>query len=303
MKKASQALQRYLNMGLVQTIENFKGFVSDDFGSTVTAPYQQNLDYILIKLQGLAKLLIRVVQCAKKSASYFLGLIKAGSFYSKGVVMLSTIASVWNHCRELCKSICERYNMLKGFRLKVKQGVRWISEDYELPEDLHVWLGDDYTSMITNKTYDVKLMLRDADIESFRQSDDEVSNAFKRIKVEDSKVSFTLPIDPFEIKQEVIDDLELEDFTPISRNIKKEPEANSDLPHSLSILTSKDSVNHFIKNETHFRKVDPQKSLTINKMKKKMWKEFRDDIKNKSILMQDTSFIEYVKDYLEEYKI
>jgi hypothetical protein len=146
--------------------------------------------------------------------------------------------------------------------------------------------------------------MKDADIKEFIEKKDEKSVAVKKIKMEE-RVTEEVIACATKISQKPKDELELEDFTPISRNFKFESVAVTvdSVVHSMSALTSKDSITLFIKNETNYRKVDSQKSLTISKMKKKVWKEFRDDIKNKSVLMQDGAFINYVNDYLEEYKI
>lgn len=308
MKKAHQGLLRYLNMNIATSIEIFKGFIADEASKSITLPHQQNLDFILIKLQGLSMLLIRVVTCLKKSANYFLGLIKAGSFYSKGIVFLSTLASIWSQCRDICKTVVIHYNRLREFRdnLIVKPGANWVDVEYKLPERLEVWLGDDFRNSIANETYEEKLLLKKSDIESFAARKDKVSNLLSLVK--DQKSEQAEDDEMLELSQlklmETKDELELEDDAPIPRTSQKDVPPNvEEVEHSLSALNSKESIKAFIKNETTYRKVDPQKSLTINKMKKKVWKEFKDDIKNKSVLMQDGVLINYVHEYLEEYKI
>lgn len=302
MKKAHQSLLRYLNLDIVTAVETFKGFIFDDAGSNVTVPYQQSLDYILIRLQGLSKLLIRVVDCSRRSASFFLGLIKAGSFYTRGVVFLSTLASVWSRSREICKSVVAHYNKLRQFRelLKKKPGLKWAEQEYELPDALEHWLVDDYERFIINPTYDVRLLVKDTDIEYFLLNKVDMCDPLSRIQAVDSSIK-TEQDDSMTIDSSN-QELELEDFTPIARTFKKETEVVETLDHSTSFC-SKDSIATFIKNETLYRKVDPMKSLTINKMKKKTWKEFKEDMKNKLVLMQENAFINYVNDYLNEYKV
>lgn len=303
MKKAHQALTRYLNLDVATLIETFKGFVSDDSGSFVTVPYQQNLDYILIRMQGLSKLMIRVVSCTKRSANYFLGLIKAGSFYARGVVFLSTLGSVWSLSREFCKSIVEQYNKLKVFReiLVAKPGVKWVDGDYELPEALETWIGHEYSTLITNETYDARLLIKEIEIDHFLENNGEnIFNSMRVIKIE--RHDEVIKEDVKE-KTEIKEEFELEDVAPIPRTPKEKCRGVNTTDHSRSPFSSKESISNFIKNETLYRKVHSSKSLTINKIKKKVWKEFKDDIKTKAILMQDGAFIEYVKDYLDEYKV
>lgn len=302
MKKTHQALLRYLNMDLVTVIETFKGFVAEESGSTVTVPYQQSLDYILIRMQGLSKLLIRVIGCSRRSANYFLGLIKAGSFYARGVIFLSTLGSVWSLSREFCKAVVEQYNKLRWFREKLlaKPGLSWDGGEYELPEKLEEWLGEEYQTLITNETYDARLLIKENDIKEFMElNDHNLFSALRETKTEDIEEKREDSPEKTNPKEE----FELEDFAPIPRATKQNPEEDKFVDHSLTSLSSKESVKSFIKNETTYRKVDPKKSLTISKMKKKVWKEFKDDIKNKLVLMQDHAFVDYVKDYLDEYKV
>ncbi|CRK98784.1 CLUMA_CG011959, isoform A [Clunio marinus] len=310
MKKCHQSLLRYLKLDLVTSLEIFKGFISYEETTFCTLPYRQNLDFILIRLQGLAMLLINVVSSAKRSMTYFLGLIKAGSFYIRGTVFISTLASIWDQSREFCKHVVNHYNLLLSFRkdIKEKPGLNWIESDYHLPEDLGLWLGDKWTQNIINRTYDLKLLIKEADIAEFSKS------ICEKIKTQKNnrgmKKSVELSDDEMIIvnQEKIIDhSLELDDVKPIPRLTMKihKPNDNAeiDCSHSISALVSKDSVEKFIKNESFYRKVNQMKSLTINKMKKKSWKEFQHDIKNKSVLMQEKAFIEYVKDYLEEYII
>ena len=303
MKKVYQAILRYLNMDLVTVIETFKSFVCEESGSQVTVPYQQNLDFILLRMQGLSKLLIRIVDCTRRSANYFLGLIKSGSFYTKGVVFLSTLASVWSLSREFCRNVVDHFNKLWVFREKLltKPGLKWVDVEYELPEKLQMWLGEEYLRLITNETYDFRLLVKENDIKNYLELKDEsIFESFMGDEADENDI-VDEQNEEFYYTKDVKEELELEDFTPISRTAKQIPQKPVD--HSRSLLSSKESIKSFIKNETLYRKVDPKKSLTISKINKKIWKEFKDDIKNKTILMQDETFVDYVKDYLDEYKV
>lgn len=303
MKKVNQALLRYLNMDFVTTLETLNGFISDGFESEITVPYRQNLDYVLIKLQGLSKLLVRIVICIKASASFFLGLIKAGSFYMKGSVFISTLASIWNMSREMCKFAVRQYNKLISFRMKLeeKPGLQWISPSYQFPEYLEDWIGDEWTQLIVNETYAFKILAKKEDVKTFLSNREEFTGILDRMK-DDGHESDVIVNEPaVEIIQ--VNDDELDSFEPLSRTIVKKETEKFEYIHQLASLTTKNSIEKFLKTETSYRKVDTKKSLTISKMKQKVWKEFKKDITNKSILMQEGALINYIKDYLEEYKI
>lgn len=306
MRKAHQALLRYLNLDVATAAESLKGSICDSTSKRVSLPYRQNLDYILIRLQGLAKLLIRVATTSKKSAIFFLGLIKAGSFYTKGVVFLSTLASLWSGSRDLCKFIVAQYNKLQAFResLREKSELQWIEGDYELPKVLEVWLGEDFTNCINNETYDLKMLVKEADIVNYMSNKDTIGRVLSRIQGDEDETSDKIETRHHEVlHEEKNSEFELEDFKPIPRTVKKIAVTEHPQDHTMKSLTSKDSIKNFLKNESYYRKVDRQKSLTISKMKKKIWKSFQDDIKNKLVLMHDSALLDYVNDYLEEYGI
>lgn len=285
MKKSHQALLRYLNLNLLSTIEPFLGFISYD-DEFVHLPHRQSLDFILIRLQGLSKLLVRAVMTLRNSAKYFLGLIKAGSFYAKGTTILSTIASVWSLCREFCETIVEKYNNLYEFRDKLKGD----DEISELPKRLDIWLEDEWTDFIVNRTFDGKFLTRKNEVDEMLGEEGTLQ---RYLKIEDDDEMTNEEVaEPVEIITN--NAMEIDDYSTISR---------SDFISNSSHLISKLKINEFITSETRLRKSDTLKSLTYKKMNKKVWKEFSSDIKNKTILMPEKLLVEYVKDYLDEYKI
>ena len=94
-------------------------------------------------------------------------------------------------------------------------------------------------------------------------------------------------------------DLEIEDFRPISR--KNEVSQDVHYEHSLSSVNTREKVKLFLKFEEKYRKQDTQKSLTIKRIKQKAWKDIKNDFKNKLILMQEGSLVEYFHDNLNHY--
>lgn len=200
----------------------------------------------------------------------------------------------------MCQVAVAQYDGMREFRdkLRAKPGFKWLEQEYELPESLEKWLGDDYTNLIANRTYDGRLLTRKDDVDFFKLSKSEYCEALARMKGEDvDEAPDEMDIDDsIENNQE----LELEDVTPIPRNFaNSKPSLTID--HSFSSLKSKDSIKTFIETETLYRKVNRLKSLTISKMKKKAWKDFKDDIKNKIVLMQENPFVDYVQDFLAQY--
>ncbi|CAO1396575.1 unnamed protein product [Diamesa hyperborea] len=318
MKKVQQGLKRYFDMNMVDIIETFMSFLvePDDVSAKLNIPYRQNFDYLLIKLQGLSKLLVRIIICAKNSASFFLGLVKAGSFYIKGTIIISTIGKVWDLCRNMCKTIVRHFNELAPCRVmfKIRPGINCLLSDYKFPEKLDVWLGTEWNEFVNNPTCDHKMLLTEKEQQSFVKNL-ESNESMLRLKNESTEDE---PIEPKRKKLKVEKvpqvniETELDDYTPLPRftnKVSSKPIAIANIvvettdDHSIANLKCKETVLDFIKQENNLRKVNKEKSLTISKMKPKEWKSFKMDMQKKSILMQDKIFVDYVKDYLEEYKL
>lgn len=293
MKKTQQAANRYLRMDISGVFEAFNSFISDEDKSIVSIPYRQNLDYVLIKLQGLSKLLIRLVTCARKSARYFLGFIRHGSFYVKGTVYVASLAKLWDMSRSMCNYVVTIYNQLIQYRdqLRVNENINWIN--CLLPDKLDEWLGSVYYQFITNDTYDLKMLTKEEEIETFIKKNLNILKIFSE-NVNDEKLN-QVSSNLQEFKIESQDENELEDYTPIPREIKIEYD------HSISKISTKEHIKQFIKTEDKLRKIDTKNSLTIKKINKKEWKNFKNDIKTKLLLMQENSLIEYVQDNLNDY--
>lgn len=70
--------------------------------------------------------------------------------------------------------------------------------------------------------------------------------------------------------------------------------------HSLKKINSIEAFQKFLKKENNYRKLDPNKALTIKKFNNKKWKVINADLQKKSVLMQEKPFIKYVKDLFSQ---
>lgn len=296
MKKTQQAAHRYQRMNILGILEAFNSYVSDELKS-ISLPYRQSLDYVLIKLQGLSKLLIRVVTCAKKSAKFFLGYIRAGSFYIKGSIFVSSLGKIWDISRSMCRLSVNLFNNLINFRdqFKFNDKIEWDANNCSFPNQLDEWLGCEYNECIANETYDYKMLTSEVEINNLLSNRSNSLNIFGAIKKGISSDAVE------EVSSNLLGiaiESEIEDYTPIARNkIKTE----DDYVHSISNIKSKDHVKKFITTEDRFRKVNGQNSLTIKKVKNKAWKKFKNDLNTKIQIMQESSLMEYFHDNLNEF--
>ncbi|KAG5680133.1 hypothetical protein PVAND_009658 [Polypedilum vanderplanki] len=290
MKKTHQAAERIERIDIINILEIFNSYISDEFQSEVQIPFQQNLDYVLIRLQGFSKILIRLITCSKKSAKYMLGLIKAGSFYIKGTIYVASLAKIWDYGREMCKYTVNLYNNLRVFRDKLlkKENLEWVADNCNLPEKLNDWLGEEFENFVNNHTYDFKMLTKKEDLDNYIASKTKSSTLFENYKSEQEKKQEVTCMDYLDIKIEPKS--EIDDYTPIERNIKKNV---SEYNHSLESVTTKERLKLFLKFEDKYRKIDESKSLTIKKIKKNDWKEIKKDLSNKLNLMQESVLIDF----------
>ena len=69
MKQTNQALLRLKNYQVLQNIEDFRAYIPTEISESqkIHLPTRQILEYILIKLQGISRLLCRVIICGRKA--------------------------------------------------------------------------------------------------------------------------------------------------------------------------------------------------------------------------------------------
>jgi hypothetical protein len=280
MRKVHQALSRYLNMEIVNTIQNFYGFLPDpeDFRK-IRVPYRENIEYILLKLQGLSKLLLRIILCCKKSAAYFLGMVWNAGFLLKGTVFIANLAKIWDMSRELCKIVTSSYDKIFHYKDLVKsRGGNFLPEDYRLPGKLADWLGEDYEILVLAESREIEALVELEQDENFESPEEKT----------------VIPIAP--------ETEELEDCgVPLNRSLVAKLQISEPCPqnqHSIESISNKKSIKKFLKDETNYRKLSPEKSITIKKLNNKKFKSIKEDIKRKAMLMQENPFIEYVKNLL-----
>ena len=274
-KKMNQALLRLLNLDICSVLSNFQGLFNEDNQDAL--PYRQSLEYVLVKLLGACKLLVRTVICAKKAILYFFGFTKAGSFFIKGAILLGTLSKIWNDSRSICENLCKFYGKLLGCREFLKNGKEFLPASFEFPENLMNWLGKEWQEKVKESSEPIQLA--------------------EEIKEEQEEESSILTIKPDYLAKTIKSELELEDFTPLSRDEELTSIVELKQPkHSLKKVKTIEAFQKFIKNENNYRKLDQNKSLTIKKFNNKKWKLINVDLQRKIVLMQEKPFLVYFKD-------
>ncbi|KOX75343.1 hypothetical protein WN51_13213 [Melipona quadrifasciata] len=140
MLKVNKALLRYLSMSLDKEYENLKNHVEID-QKYITLSSKQMVEYVLVKTQGFAKLILHLEEVSKHAAHFLKCRIGLGHAWSMAIISYAVISRIWILSRYLLKKICTWYNDLYQYlHLFEIVGLPWLPENYELTDDLKSWL-------------------------------------------------------------------------------------------------------------------------------------------------------------------
>ncbi|KAG8225964.1 hypothetical protein J437_LFUL006193 [Ladona fulva] len=157
MEKVNRCLLHYLKLNLASIYSNFTSCIRASVDGYKTneiyAPTKQMLEYLLMRTQGFAKLMGRVVQVSEMAGKYLMDRINIGHSWNLALVSISIVARIWSLSKYLVLAACEHYNKLLPF-LKVLSytGIPWFSEDINFPGDLKDWLNLEWLSKSSDDT-------------------------------------------------------------------------------------------------------------------------------------------------------
>uniref|UniRef100_A0A182VRH8 Nucleolus and neural progenitor protein-like N-terminal domain-containing protein n=1 Tax=Anopheles minimus TaxID=112268 RepID=A0A182VRH8_9DIPT len=147
MRRLNQMLIRFKNMDLVRIAMDFHSFLPETsyIEREVNLPVRSNLEHLLVKMQGLGKMLLRVVYLTKEAARYHLKQIANGFLYHMYSMFLALAAELWLFARSVCKRTVQFYDELyPALVILPVSKKKWLPEGYELPASLAAWLGEEY---------------------------------------------------------------------------------------------------------------------------------------------------------------
>lgn len=105
-------------------------------------PDRENFSHFLTKFQSFAKLLVRIVMCARESHRLLLELLHRSAFIETISLFISVLAEVWSICIEMCKNAVRFYNGFYPFYAKN------YDKSKCMPKRLNKWLGEEYNEYI-----------------------------------------------------------------------------------------------------------------------------------------------------------
>lgn len=148
-RKMNVALCRLKEMNFAGEVQRMrKSITMEKIDGFYHLPTKENIRYFLIHLQSVAKILVRIVQCAKDAHRMFVEMLHRSAFIETISMFFAVTAQVWTHCIRMCKSVAIFYNGLSQFYHTYSDP----ANDSELPHDLIKWLADDWTELIDVST-------------------------------------------------------------------------------------------------------------------------------------------------------
>lgn len=206
MRQTSVAMCRLKDINIVDIIETFCGTIPDYKLSNgkQNLPTRDNFEFVLVRLQSTAKLLLRIACCAREASVAFLNYIHRGFFIETCVVYVGVLSQIWEMACALCTKTILFYNGLHPFGRHLSSKAVWLPAGYDLPANLEDFLGEQWISESSRPIDSVaSTMLRTAEDgfgfslsefcnndvdEIVMLTDDVVANPKKTVKHEFAKV-------------------------------------------------------------------------------------------------------------------
>lgn len=149
LRKTNVAMCRLRDIQLVNTIETFCGTIPDykvNDGAKQELPTRENLEFLLVRTQSTAKLLLRIAQCSREAATAFLNYIHRTFFLETCTMYLGILAEIWQMSRTLCTKVILFYNALRPYCRYFRAAAKpWLPDVYKLPANLEEFLGDEWS--------------------------------------------------------------------------------------------------------------------------------------------------------------
>lgn len=266
LRKTNVALCRLHDIQLVNAIETFAGTIPDYKLTGATKqelPTRENLEFLLVRIQATAKLLLRIAQCSREAATAFLNYIHRTFFLETCTVYLGVLAEIWQMSRTLCTRVILFYNGLRPYCRHFRAGARpWLPEGYKLSANLEAFLGDAWSDECRRPDDSVATVLWQKQdggggddgvgfsLGEFSNSDDACAPPVMVADKDDDyktdskrKVATTAPVTVKSAKKSTIVKHE---FAKVELAISERPSAAADIADEIGVAISRDSFKQLV---------------------------------------------------------
>lgn len=144
MQKLNRALLQYLNINFAYHVQNFKEMLPPSNEQVFYLPTKNMLDYILVRLQGIMKLMSRAIECAKRAALYLEQKMPLGQFWKVDFVCIALVSRLRVLAVEIIKFSWKFFNTAIGYSTLLKNsGAQWLSSDYVFSLNFKDYVSDE----------------------------------------------------------------------------------------------------------------------------------------------------------------
>ncbi|XP_058824828.1 uncharacterized protein LOC131685250 [Topomyia yanbarensis] len=304
LKRLNQALLRFRSVDIVRVLTDLVSMMPDVnyLEKTVDLPTRASLDFLLIRLQGLAKLFFRIVVLSKDAAKYYIRFISACYFFNLSSMFLCLLAEIWYKSRDICQQIGKFYNQLFPLRmLLADDGNEWPSKGAAaLPDNLVAWMGDDWTEeIVIREDQSTVLNLRPGtDLFLLLTGEEEDLSSSRKIDARiDSKVSATKDSATSLPRTILMQNIKSDIGEVVVRQTKKPKEKQIDW-RPVERLKSKFDVKKFLEEEKQKRKQDLPRALT-SKVNSAAFNAFASSMMRESGKMSTGDYVRVFTEELE----
>lgn len=142
LEKLNKCLQRYFDMNLLSDVRTVMDLIPNTNSNDMYLPTKNLMEYILVRMQGTAKLFEYIIGTCIELADMLNIRIQTGHFWKIGFILFSIVSRVYVLSKHCIKTVCEFYTQILPLsKLLQNTGRMWLPDSYCLPEDLKSWLN------------------------------------------------------------------------------------------------------------------------------------------------------------------
>lgn len=160
MQKTNKALLLYLQLDMQTLLTLYKDSIPSKYEQDTYFPTIDMLDFVLVRLQGACKLLIRIRDSARTAALYLGDKLIIGHFWKVTLLCLGIVSRLAHVGNEICRCFSNLYDKLLKCRSHFKNaGEKWLPDNYPFPVSMQTWLDVEFDVTYTDNLliYDLSL--------------------------------------------------------------------------------------------------------------------------------------------------
>lgn len=131
LQKLNRAVLQYLNMNFVYHVQNFSEMLPDSNEQIFYLPTKNMLDYILVRLEGILRLMGRVIECAKNAALCMEQKLPLAQFWKIDFISIALVSRLRALAIDILKFTWRFFKIAVSYSSLLKNtGPQWLSNDY-----------------------------------------------------------------------------------------------------------------------------------------------------------------------------